>query len=185
MPAVTPASVGSLDPVRIELGAQGQWVLRFWADDDATQLERWSWDASWTIEDEEQIGRCATLASSADAIVLSIAGVEDGAVVGAVTLYTSSQMHWYVGYWISPMWRRRGIATAALGAATTWAFAIHPPLLRISLFTRPDNVASQRIAEGAGYHREGLLRRWHESGGTLKDVVMFSFVREGVLAPDR
>ena len=49
---------------------------------------------------------------------------------------------------------------------------------RISLMPEPENAASQRVAEKAGYRRDGLLRSWMELKGTRRDYVMFSLVPE-------
>jgi RimJ/RimL family protein N-acetyltransferase len=51
---------------------------------------------------------------------------------------------------------------------------LHPA--RIELVTDPDNVASQRVAEKAGFVREGILRAYHEHRGRRVDVVMFSLL---------
>ena len=80
-----------------------------------------------------------------------------------------------IGYWIAPKARRRGVATAALRALTAWMFANLYPA-RIELITDPDNVASQRVAEGAGFVREGVLRAYHEHRGRRVDALMFSLL---------
>jgi RimJ/RimL family protein N-acetyltransferase len=49
---------------------------------------------------------------------------------------------------------------------------------RLELVTAPDNEASQRVAENAGFTREGLLRRYVEIKGTRQDCVMFSLFPE-------
>ena len=40
------------------------------------------------------------------------------------------------------------------------------------------NVASQRVAEKAGYVREGVLRRWEDHRGEMRDCMMFSLIRD-------
>jgi RimJ/RimL family protein N-acetyltransferase len=42
--------------------------------------------------------------------------------------------------------------------------------------TAPDNEASQRVAEKAGFTREGLLRRYVEIKGKRRDAVVFSLL---------
>jgi RimJ/RimL family protein N-acetyltransferase len=80
-----------------------------------------------------------------------------------------------VGYWVAPDARGRGLATMALRTLTTWVFAnLHPA--RIELLADPGNVASQRVAEKAGFSREGVLRSYHEHRGQRIDVVMFSLL---------
>lgn len=47
---------------------------------------------------------------------------------------------------------------------------------RLSLITDPENLASQRVAERAGFRREGLLRAWHPTRSGRRDSVMFSLI---------
>jgi [ribosomal protein S5]-alanine N-acetyltransferase len=44
--------------------------------------------------------------------------------------------------------------------------------------TAPDNEASQRVAENAGFTREGLLRRYVEIKGERRDCVVYSLLPE-------
>lgn len=78
-----------------------------------------------------------------------------------------------VGYWVVPSARGRGAASHALIAAAAWALT-DLPIVRVELFVEPDNAASIRTAERAGFVREGLLRRWQVIGETWRDMVVFS-----------
>jgi RimJ/RimL family protein N-acetyltransferase len=60
-----------------------------------------------------------------------------------------------VGYWLAPEARGRGVMTEALRAVVSWAREEHG-IRRLVLTTHPDNVASQRVAERAGFVRVGL-----------------------------
>lgn len=84
-----------------------------------------------------------------------------------------------IGYWVAAGARRRGIATRAATLASRWALA-ELGLVRLELMTRPDNVASQRVAEAAGFSREGVLRSYATVGCGLSDVVMFSLLPSDV-----
>jgi RimJ/RimL family protein N-acetyltransferase len=57
--------------------------------------------------------------------------------------------------------------------AVAWAIDRWRPA-RVQLTTTPDNVASHRVAERAGFRREGLLRAWARDRGTRVDLVMWS-----------
>jgi RimJ/RimL family protein N-acetyltransferase len=48
--------------------------------------------------------------------------------------------------------------------------------MRLQLFAETDNVASQHVAERAGYRREGLLRSYSEIGGRRCDSVVYSLL---------
>lgn len=63
---------------------------------------------------------------------------------------------------------------------TRWALATYPGLERISLYTLPENDASQAVAMRAGFAREGTLRAWDLAGDVPADVVMFSLLRRDV-----
>jgi len=57
-----------------------------------------------------------------------------------------------VMYWLAPWDRRRGIATKAVALLCEWALT-GLGFTHITLKTNMDNVASQRVAERAGFHR--------------------------------
>ena len=82
-----------------------------------------------------------------------------------------------VGYMVAPGARGRGLATRALRVAARWAVA-EAGVERLELTTHPENVASQRVAEKAGFVREGLLRAYLVSrrDGTRRDSVLFSLL---------
>jgi RimJ/RimL family protein N-acetyltransferase len=85
-----------------------------------------------------------------------------------------------VGYWIGVDARGRGLATAATLAAARWAFDEVPDLARLQLRADVENLASNRVAEKAGFTREGVLRsqRYNARLGRRTDFVMWSLVRE-------
>lgn len=62
-----------------------------------------------------------------------------------------------IGYRTAPWARGRGVATTAVGAVTRWAFGALG-IERIELPHSPDNLASCRVAEKAGYPAEGMRR---------------------------
>jgi RimJ/RimL family protein N-acetyltransferase len=81
-----------------------------------------------------------------------------------------------VGYWLRPEGRGRGAATEALRLVSRWAFEALG-IERLNLITDPENTASQRVAERAGFVREGVLRAWHPTRTGRRDSVMFSLLR--------
>jgi RimJ/RimL family protein N-acetyltransferase len=81
-----------------------------------------------------------------------------------------------VGYWLRPDARGRGAATIALQLIARWAFN-EVGVQRLELTTAPENVASQRVAERAGFTREGVLRglvATKDNG--RRDTVLFSLL---------
>jgi len=85
-----------------------------------------------------------------------------------------------IGYWVAAEARRRGIATAATRLAARWSFDAVPELARLELRADVENAASNRVAEKAGFTREGVLRaqRFNARLGRRTDFVMWSLLRE-------
>ena len=81
------------------------------------------------------------------------------------------------GYWVAREARGRGIATRALRLAARWILG-HQGIERLQLRTDALNMPSQRVAEKAGFRREGVLRSVHYNPrlGRRIDFVMFSLL---------
>jgi len=84
-----------------------------------------------------------------------------------------------IGYWVVPEARRRGVGSRATRLLALWAIE-HLGLERVELLAHPGNEASQRVAERAGFTREGTLRRYRRRHGVREDLVMFSLLAEDV-----
>jgi RimJ/RimL family protein N-acetyltransferase len=82
-----------------------------------------------------------------------------------------------VGYWMTREARGRGFATRALQLVSRWALC-EKQLARFQLRADVENVASQRVAEKAGFVREGVLRSSLELKGERRDVIMYSLLPE-------
>lgn len=83
-----------------------------------------------------------------------------------------------VSYWFAPEGRGRGAATTAVRLVAMWAFEAWARLERIELQTLPENAASQRVAERAGFKREALLPQHKRMHGALQDMVMYAMTRD-------
>jgi len=79
------------------------------------------------------------------------------------------------GYHVVEARRGRGLATAALRLIARWTFT-ELPVARLQLTTHLDNPGSQRVAEKAGFTREGVLRAWADQRGERPDLVMWSLL---------
>jgi RimJ/RimL family protein N-acetyltransferase len=88
----------------------------------------------------------------------SLGILRDRQLLGALGLMPDHPGSIELAYWVRPEWRRRGIASRAVQAATSWA---HDSLAapRIWLEIQPGNEASLGVAERAGYRFEQLLPR--------------------------
>ncbi|GAA4233071.1 hypothetical protein GCM10022254_34620 [Actinomadura meridiana] len=109
-------------------------------------------------------------------IHLAVVGRDTGDLVGTIGLFKVSWEHGTseVGYGMRPGARGRGYATEALSLVSDWALngcGIH----RVELRAMVTNGASIRVAEKAGYVREGVARgAERDSDGVNQDMIVFS-----------
>jgi len=155
--ALRPWLPGDVEVVRAAFGWPDiqRWHLRRMDSDDEARdwiggwATRWAGetDASWAVVDRRE-----------------------ERVVGQVGLRTvmlaegSAQL----SYWVLPAARRAGVAAAAVGALTGWAFGTLG-LHRLFLMHSTANVPSCRVAGATGFALEGTLRGelrhtdgWHD-----------------------
>lgn len=102
-------------------------------------------------------------------------------IVGSIGLFHAD---WEVrsveiGYGVRADERGKGYATEALGAVARWALT-EGGVQRAWLTANTDNVASVRVAEKAGFHREGTLRRTGLEDDGLHDQALFSLLDDEV-----
>ena len=103
----------------------------------------------------------------------------DDRLVGAVGMsnFDWADMKGEIGYWVVADARRRGVGSRATRMLAEWAVSTLG-LERLELLAHPENEASQRLAERAGFTREGVLRRYRRRHGVREDLVMFSLLAE-------
>lgn len=164
----------------------GEIVLRLFRADDAPglveaardraiprltnlpELGSAEWAREW-IELVERRWRDATRATFA------IADARTDGLLGSIGV-RDVDGNGQIGYWVLPAARGRGVATRALRLLSAWAF--DAGFGRLQLLTEPENAASQRVAEKAGFRREGLLRRYLLIKGRRADGIMFGLLPE-------
>jgi RimJ/RimL family protein N-acetyltransferase len=98
-----------------------------------------------------------------------------GELLGSIGVRRAGEGIAEVGYWVAKEARGRGVATRALGLMARWAL-VEKGLGRVQLRADVANEASQRVAEKAGFVREGVLRSSLELKGARHDAVMYSLV---------
>jgi RimJ/RimL family protein N-acetyltransferase len=172
-------------------------------DDGTVLLRRWEWaDAPsivaacsdpeiprWTEipspytdrDAHEYLVRLEPDRRAGRALGFGIVGSRGGAILGScgLTRFEWPDRKTEIGYWIASEARGRSIATRATRLLSRWALDVLG-MERIELLAQPENVASQRVAENAGFTREGLLRSYRRRGEDRIDFVMFSLLREDV-----
>ncbi len=91
-----------------------------------------------------------------------------------------------VGYWLRREARGRGVATSAVRLAASWALE-RCGMERLQLRADDRNVASQRVAERAGFRREGVLRsmRYNPRQHRRVDYVVYSLLPGELRRRDR
>lgn len=172
---------------RTEL-SDGVVVLRPWRLEDVPrvteicvdpEISRWTRVPSPYLEEHARTWIEQTIRDWDDRkhAAFAVTDVTTGEVVGAIGLrfHEDYALQASAGYWVAKEARGRGVATAALRLLSRWALReLHLP--RVQLVTDPENVPSQRVAERAGFRREGLLRSYIELQGGRRDCLMFSLL---------
>jgi RimJ/RimL family protein N-acetyltransferase len=144
-------------------------TLRPWRDEDAEtlvdaldgdpEIERWL----------DQLPQPYTLAhalayiageSTREEESFAIVDAATGRVLGSIGVGVPYDGVSEIGYWLRADARGRGVATRALVLASRWAIE-ERGAARVQLRADPENVASCRVAEKAGFTREGVLRSAH------------------------
>jgi RimJ/RimL family protein N-acetyltransferase len=102
---------------------------------------------------------------------------EDGRLAGSIAVRVDEESaSGDVGYWCAPAARGRGVVTRALRRLCRFAFD-ELGLQRIELIADPDNTASLRVAEKAGFRREAVLRsHMLHPDGRRRDSVLLSLL---------
>jgi len=161
-------------------------VLRPWRIDDVpavvaacrdAEIERWlALVPQPYTEDHARLYIEECIDAPEDRLPFAITDAETGAVIGSIDMRVNRLLTGHVGYWVAAEARGRGVAPDALRALSRWAFA-ELGLGRVELVTDPDNIASQRVAEKAGFQREATLRSiLANRDGSRRDGLMFSLL---------
>ena len=113
---------------------------------------------------EARAGRSLTLAIWFDQRFvgqITLGGISYGAYRGG-----------HIGYWIAEEYSNRSLTTRAVRELTRYAMD-ELRLHRIEISLRPENAASKRVAEKAGYSFEGLRPRYLHIDGSWRDHITF------------
>jgi RimJ/RimL family protein N-acetyltransferase len=126
---------------------------------------------SWFEREAEQRGRGEQLG-------LLIVDPDDGRLLGSVGIVRvdPQEGRCELGYWTERDSRRRGLATRAVRLLSGWVFE-NLPVDRIEIHAEPDNAASRRVAERAGFSFEGVLRAYRVKNGLRRDAASYSLLR--------
>lgn len=92
---------------------------------------------------------------------ITMGGISYGALRGA-----------HIGYWIDQRYANKGITTNVVTHLTNYGFSVLK-LHRIEIALRPENGASRRVAEKAGYVLEGSRPSYLHIDGAWRDHLVF------------
>jgi len=168
--------------------ADGALLLRPWTERDIPLLEQASHDpyipattsvpALYTYAEGLQwLARQQQRVLEDAGFPFCIADTQTDEPLGFIGLWLSNlaQGRANLGYWTLPQARQRGVATAALRLLSTWSFE-HLTITRLELYIEVWNIASQRVAERAGFQREGVLHSYIEVEKTRRDAVVYTCI---------
>ncbi|MFW9830476.1 MAG: GNAT family N-acetyltransferase [Candidatus Thorarchaeota archaeon] len=100
----------------------------------------------------------------------------DGTKIGYIAHFLSSG-HRAIGYALLPSERGQGYGTESVLIMVDYLF-LTKNIVRIQAETHPQNIASHRVLEKAGFVKEGVIRQSFFSRGVWRDTVLFSILRE-------
>lgn len=117
------------------------------------------------------------LRTTGDGVNWSVVERETGRFVGGVGV---ARTHWQrrsteIGYGICDRARGRGYAAEAARAVAEWVL-LKQAFNRVELFAATENTRSQRVAEKAGFVREGVARNSGYTHHGQVDMVQYSMV---------
>ena len=101
---------------------------------------------------------------------------KDGSKIGFIGLGTFRTC-WEMGYVLIPSERVKGYCTEAARLAVDYLF-LSKDIVRIQAETDPENIASQKVLEKAGFQREGTIRKGIFVWGNWADLRLYSILRE-------
>jgi len=103
----------------------------------------------------------------------------DSTCIGLVWINVpeADQATGWVGYWLLPRARGRGLATRAVRLVSSWALR-EMGVTNLRLTTEPENGRSRRVAERSGFLHTGMLHHQATIDGRLIDQVVYELVPE-------
>jgi [ribosomal protein S5]-alanine N-acetyltransferase len=127
----------------------------------------------------EQIAGQQERAAQGRGIQLAIADAQSDALWGEIILHSFDwrNRRAEVGFWVVPGARGRGVGSAAVALAISWAFETYD-LLRMEMTTTPENPAVPALARRLGFTQEGVLRARNVERGRRVDIIWFGLLRE-------
>lgn len=144
------------------------------------------WEPAWPHDDltrlafRSRVKRYARDVAEDSAYPFFVFGLDEATLYGALTLSNirrgAAQIA-SLGYWIGEPHARRGLMTAAVASAASFAFD-SLRLHRIEAACLPANTASIRLLRKSGFREEGYARRFLKINGRWEDHILFARLDE-------
>lgn len=162
-------------------------LLRRWAESDIACVEQASHDpripegttVPSTFNHQEAVAwikRQWGRRDNGEGLSLAIANADSDKALGALVLmFRPDPSTVGLGYWVVEHARGQRLASRAVALAVDWALTT-AGLARVEALVEPENIASQRVLEGAGFHHEGRLRSYLVFGGRRADALIYSLI---------
>ena len=117
-----------------------------------------------------------TLAEAGRLLALAAVDAQTGEVVGGGTLHhlDAERRIVEIGYFVLPDARRRGVATTIARLLAEHAFSLG--IERVAAYVNVGNTASERVADRAGFTREGIVRSMPKPDGRRVDKTLYSLL---------
>lgn len=152
-------------------------LFAIWSDDCVTSHMNIS-----SLQDPEEaqalIQMMNDLADQGKAIRWGLESKQSGKLIGTcgINEWSEDNARASIGYELAVDSWRHGYMTEVLQALLSHGF-YQGNLNRMEALVEPDNLASIKLLEKAGFQREGLLRGYEFSKGRYIDLNMFSLLR--------
>jgi ribosomal-protein-alanine N-acetyltransferase len=143
------------------------------------------WEPTWPEDDltpdafRKRIARLGAELRADQTYPFFLFDTESGALMGGLTLSNvrrRAAMSATLGYWMGVNFAGKGVMSRAVPALCRHAFA-HFGLERIEAACLPDNHASIRVLEKAGFQREGFARAYLAIAGRRQDHLLFALLK--------
>jgi RimJ/RimL family protein N-acetyltransferase len=168
--------------------SDGVVVLRGWRESDVPQLVRACADpevprwtavpAPYTEQDARDwvAGKGLDPEPPGDRYSFAVAPADrPEELSGSMGLFRIERGSGEIGYWTSPWARGQGVTTRAVRLLA--AFGLNElGLKRVEMYIATGNAPSLRVAERAGFTREGVLRNFRDAKEIWRDHVAWSVI---------
>ena len=142
------------------------------------------WEPEWPADDLTRLGYKRRLAAyerhrqSGWGKTFFLFSETTDALLGGVSLTRityGDQQSATLGYWMSKHYAGQGVMKKTVPAVLGFAFKTLG-LQRVEAACLPTNLASMKVLESSGFHREGFAREYLEINGKREDHILFAIL---------